>query len=258
MTEKTFLENREKQLAVVCSIGIVSRFGDRIKMRYPKLVADHPEISLESAYQVSKIIDDLEYHVSLKIVWETIKNDLPLLYSQLQKILVNLTTSGYGIDDFEAMTQEKFACGQGVIEILSDSDDIILLDTFKRAQLLSAGMPFLIVQECRIRPSDALKQHSQAIREIILSKGATNPRVFGSVVYGTDTSDSDLDILIDPDPGPRRPWGSDGGIKAELLDLLGVKIDILTPDGLPAEIRDAVLNEAAAIQSMPPGTPKLF
>lgn len=53
-----------------------------------------------------------------------------------------------------------------------------------------------------MKPSAALNAHREEIREIVLTHRASNARVFGSVVHGTDTDNSDLDILIDPSADP--------------------------------------------------------
>jgi predicted nucleotidyltransferase len=51
-----------------------------------------------------------------------------------------------------------------------------------------------------MKPSTALDTHREAIRAIALRHRVTNVRVFGSVVHGNDTEDSDLDLdlLVDP------------------------------------------------------------
>lgn len=51
-----------------------------------------------------------------------------------------------------------------------------------------------------MKPSIALNQHRIEIRRIVAANRASNARVFGSVVHGTDAEGSDLDILIDPTP----------------------------------------------------------
>ncbi|MFM7146115.1 MAG: nucleotidyltransferase family protein [Actinomycetales bacterium] len=51
-----------------------------------------------------------------------------------------------------------------------------------------------------MRPSLALNSHRQEIRDIVHAHRAQNPRVFGSCARGEDTSDSDLDLLVDPTP----------------------------------------------------------
>ena len=50
-----------------------------------------------------------------------------------------------------------------------------------------------------MRSSEALTIHCDAIRgDIALRHRVTNVRVFGSVLRGEDTDDSDLDLLVEP------------------------------------------------------------
>jgi len=49
-----------------------------------------------------------------------------------------------------------------------------------------------------MKPSLALAQNRDAIREIVVRHRASNPRFFGSVVHGDDLNDGDLDLLVDP------------------------------------------------------------
>jgi predicted nucleotidyltransferase len=74
---------------------------------------------------------------------------------------------------------------------------------------------------------------------------ASNPRVFGSVVHGDDTEGSDLDLLIDPTPD--TTLFDIGAIRHELLQLLGVPVDVLTPKALPEKFRATVLAEAVPV-----------
>jgi predicted nucleotidyltransferase len=96
-----------------------------------------------------------------------------------------------------------------------------------------------------MKPSAALQAHRDAIRLIVEGHRARNPRVFGSVVRGCDTEDSDLDILVDPTP--ETTLFDIGAIRHELLQLLGVPVDVLTPRALPEKFREAVLAEAVAV-----------
>lgn len=96
-----------------------------------------------------------------------------------------------------------------------------------------------------MKPSVALNAHRAEIREIILAHRASNARVFGSVVHGTDTDLSDLDILIDPTS--ETTLFDLGAIRYKLRTLLGVPVDILTPNSLPDSFRDSVIKEAKPI-----------
>lgn len=80
---------------------------------------------------------------------------------------------------------------------------------------------------------------------MVESHRARNARVFGSVLHGKDTEDSDLDILIDPTP--ETTLFDIGAIRHELLQLLGVPVDVLTPKALPEKVRAAVLAEAMPV-----------
>jgi predicted nucleotidyltransferase len=96
-----------------------------------------------------------------------------------------------------------------------------------------------------MKPSLALASHREAIRRVVETHRATNPRVFGSVVHGNDTESSDLDILIDPTPD--TTLFDIGAIRHELLQMLGVPVDVLTPKALPQKFRDTVLAEAVPL-----------
>lgn len=96
-----------------------------------------------------------------------------------------------------------------------------------------------------MKPSEALRINRDAIRRVVAAHRANNPRVFGSVVHDADTEGSDLDILIDPTP--ETTLLDIGAIRHELLQLLGVPVDVLTPRALPEKFRAAVLAEAQPV-----------
>lgn len=97
----------------------------------------------------------------------------------------------------------------------------------------------------RMKPSEALERHREAIRRVIASHRAGNARVFGSVLTGKDTEGSDLDLLVDPTP--ETTLFDIGAIRAELRRLLGVPVDVLTPKALPENLRVAVLAQARPV-----------
>lgn len=96
-----------------------------------------------------------------------------------------------------------------------------------------------------MKPSLALNANREAVRAAVGRRKAANPRVFGSVLRGEDHEDSDVDILVDALPGATL-WDL-GGLQAELQEILGVKVDLLTPFELPKRIRARVVAEAAPI-----------
>ena len=93
-----------------------------------------------------------------------------------------------------------------------------------------------------MRPSLALQTHRDAIREIALSHRVKNVRVFGSVVHGDDTDDSDLDLLVDPTP--ESTLVDIARIQVELSRLLHITVDVLTPRALPDKFREQVIRKA--------------
>lgn len=96
-----------------------------------------------------------------------------------------------------------------------------------------------------MKPSIALQENRAAIRSVVERHRARNARVFGSVVQGNDHEGSDLDILIDPTPDTTLM--DVAKIQVELEKLLGVSVDVLTPQALPDKFRGLVLAEAVAV-----------
>lgn len=91
-------------------------------------------------------------------------------------------------------------------------------------------------------PSVVLDMKRSAVREAASRFRAANPRIFGSVLQGTDRDGSDLDLLVDALPG--ATLFDLGGLQDELESLLGVHVDLLTPADLPPKVRAKVLAEA--------------
>ena len=96
-----------------------------------------------------------------------------------------------------------------------------------------------------MKPSVALDVNRDRVREVAGLFRTANPRVFGSVVNGTDREGSDLDLLVDTLPG--TTLFDLGGLQMELEDLLGVPVDLVTPGDLPNTFRQAVLAQARPV-----------
>src|ERR1700733_2613901 len=84
---------------------------------------------------------------------------------------------------------------------------------------------------CLMKPSEALTVHRNELRQLVSHYGLSSPRIFGSVVRGTDTEESDLDLLVDP--GQSTSLLTLAGLKTDAEELLGVPVSVLTPNGLP-------------------------
>ena len=96
-----------------------------------------------------------------------------------------------------------------------------------------------------MKPSIVLQENRVAIRAVVARHRACNARVFGSVLHGDDQEGSDLDILIDPTPD--TTMFDIGAIRHELFQLLGVHVDVLTPNALPDSFRAKVIAEARPV-----------
>lgn len=93
--------------------------------------------------------------------------------------------------------------------------------------------------------AERIERHRDEIRAIVEANRASNPRVFGSVLHGTDDENSDIDILIDADPD--ASLFDLGAIQYDLSELLGTRVDVLTPGSLPVLFRDRVIAEATPV-----------
>ena len=89
---------------------------------------------------------------------------------------------------------------------------------------------------------NTLRQEKRAdILRLADTHGARNVRVFGSVVRADNREDSDVDLLVEFDTG--KTLFDLIGLKLDLESLLGVTVDVVTPNSL-RYVRDRVLAEA--------------
>lgn len=94
-----------------------------------------------------------------------------------------------------------------------------------------------------MRPSELVREKAAEIRALTARYPTlVHPRVFGSAARGDDGPDSDVDILVDALPG--TTLFHIGGLMEELKELLGVKVDVMTPGDFPPSIRERVLRDA--------------
>jgi uncharacterized protein len=98
----------------------------------------------------------------------------------------------------------------------------------------------------RAAPREVLRAHRSKILSRLSERGGRDVRIFGSLARGDDDAQSDIDLLIELPEG-----GSVGnelltvlGLSEELSELLGTRIDVVTPRTLRDEVRDAAVSEA--------------
>ena len=96
-----------------------------------------------------------------------------------------------------------------------------------------------------MKPSQALQAHRTELRQLASRHGVLYPRVFGSVLHGEDGEGSDLDLLVDPTSSTTLLTLA--AIQLEAEQLLGVPVDVLTPNALPRRGRERILREAIAV-----------
>ena len=90
-----------------------------------------------------------------------------------------------------------------------------------------------------------LKQKREQVLETAARYGAYDVRIFGSVARGEANDASDVDILVNLEPG--RSLMDLGGLLYDLQKLLGIEVDVVTEKGLRSRIRDQVLREAVPL-----------
>jgi len=92
---------------------------------------------------------------------------------------------------------------------------------------------------------ELLRSKREEILRLASRHGARNVRVFGSVARGEADEQSDVDLLVDLEPG--RSLLDLGGLLMDLRELLRRNVDVVTERGLKARIRSRVLQEAVPL-----------
>ncbi len=87
-----------------------------------------------------------------------------------------------------------------------------------------------------------LREKRSEILSTAAQHGAFNVRVFGSIARGDSSANSDVDFLVELEPG--RSLLDHVALLQDLEELLGCEVDLVEPEGLHWYIRDRVLNEA--------------
>ena len=89
---------------------------------------------------------------------------------------------------------------------------------------------------------ELLKARGEEILAVCAKYGACNVRVFGSVARSEADEQSDIDLIVDFEPG--RSLFDHAGLWLELQELVGVEVDVVSSRGIKPRIRERVMREA--------------
>lgn len=90
-----------------------------------------------------------------------------------------------------------------------------------------------------------LRSRRSEILALAAKHGASNVRLFGSVVRGEDLEDSDVDFLVDMQEN--RSLFDLIGLQQDIEKAIGRKVDVLTPNGINRHLKDRIMDEAAPL-----------
>ena len=90
-----------------------------------------------------------------------------------------------------------------------------------------------------------LQSKRAEILTLAAKHGASNVRLFGSILRGEDNENSDVDLLVDMQD--TRSLFDLIGLQQDLEKILGKKVDVLTENGINRHLRDRILSEAAPL-----------
>jgi len=94
-----------------------------------------------------------------------------------------------------------------------------------------------------------MKPNIDEIRRKVASpmarRGVVRASVFGSLARGEATPESDVDFLVEFEPG--RTLVDLSGLRLDLREILGREVDVATPNSLHPRLRDRIMGELVQI-----------
>lgn len=93
--------------------------------------------------------------------------------------------------------------------------------------------------------SPSIVEIQRTVRDALRRRGVVRASVFGSVARGQADDDSDVDFLVEFEPG--RSLVDLAGLRLDLADLLDRDVDVATRGSLHPALRDRILKELVPI-----------
>lgn len=90
-----------------------------------------------------------------------------------------------------------------------------------------------------------IEAHREELRALARRYGIRSIKVFGSMARGDASAESDVDLLVETTPDVSG--FALGSLLMDAQDLLGRRVDVVTPASLHPSIRARVLREARTI-----------
>jgi predicted nucleotidyltransferase len=89
---------------------------------------------------------------------------------------------------------------------------------------------------------EQIRGQREAIFQLAAKYGIRKVRLFGSVVRGESSPNSDVDVLVDFEPG--RSLLDQVGFEQDLESLLGCEVDVVFEGGISPYLETRILQEA--------------
>lgn len=183
-------------------IYYLQTIGEAANMIPQSFKKHHPEIPWKHLTDFQNLITHYYLEIDKDALWAIIDNDLPTLENKVNAALEETKKQG---------SRNKY-------------EQPIRKNEIAKAY---AGL---------------LKAKRDEILRTANKHGASNVRIFGSVARGEADADSDIDLLVDVEPG--RTLFDLSELIFDLQELLGHDVDLVTEKGLHTRIRERVLKEA--------------
>jgi predicted nucleotidyltransferase len=150
----------------------------------------------------------------------------------------------------------------GRISILRDL--ALLLDVGGNTRIVSGGSPYFQIWKIRSRDEEDLKRRLREIDRYCRENSIRHLKLFGSILGDRSSDladgsgdlelrvfrdDSDVDLLVEFEPGTRVTLLDMSRMERELGELTGFKVDLRTADDLSRYFRREVLQEAAELHA---------